>query len=241
MTLDFSAVDVGAAGLKAVWADLDGTPVVSGQVIDLYTLGLGSHTLTVHAVDKAGNESTAASATFTIGDIDPPTITITSPVNNNTYYHPYSLALNFSAFDVGVAGLKEVTAKLDGKVVTNGQVIDLYTLALGPHTLTVNAMDKADNTSSMSVTFNVSATVTGLMNGVTRFYNEGKIDNRGIYNALMAKLNAMTARASRTAANELQAFINQVSAQSGKHITRAAAELLIADAQWILDHPPITQ
>ena len=115
--------------------------------------------------------------------------------------------------------------------MTNGQVIDLYTLALVPHTLTVNAMDKADNTSSVSVAFNVSATVTGLKNGVTRFYNEGKIDNRGIYNALMAKL----------AANQLQAFINQVRAQSGKHITRAAAELLIADAQWILDHPPITQ
>ena len=84
------------------------------------------------------------------------------------------------------------------------------------------------------------------MDGVTRFYDEGKIDNDDVYNALMAKLQAIQASVDRkgkqnSAANVLQAFINQVMAQSGQHIDPAAAELLIADAQWILTHPPITQ
>lgn len=55
LTLDFSAVDVGVSGLKSVWADLDGTAVTDGQVIDLATLSNGLHTLTVYAVDNAYN------------------------------------------------------------------------------------------------------------------------------------------------------------------------------------------
>ena len=75
------------------------------------------------------------------------------------------------------------------------------------------------------MTFSVTATVSSLMDGVTRFYNEGKIDNDGVYNALMAKLQAIQASVDRkgkqnSAANVLQAFINEVTAQSGKHITR---------------------
>ena len=58
-----------------------------------------------------------------------------------------------------------------------------------------------------------------------RFYDEGKIDNDGVYNSLMAKLQAIEASMDRkgkqnSAANVLQAFINEVTAQSGQHITR---------------------
>jgi hypothetical protein len=179
---------------------------------------------------------------FKVIDTHAPEITITSPMDDGTYYHPDFLTLDFAAVDVGVAGLKEVTADLDGVPVTDGQVIDLYTLALGDHTLTVNAEDKAGNTSSNSATFHVTATASSLMKSVQRFYDEGKIDNEGIYNALMQKLLAVDAADRRgrqnAAANVLEAFINSVMAQSGKHIDPAAAELLIEDAQWILDHLP---
>ena len=56
ITLEFSAPD-DISGVKKIWADLDGVPVVSGQVIDSLTLALGNHTFTVHAMDKAYNES----------------------------------------------------------------------------------------------------------------------------------------------------------------------------------------
>ena len=66
LTLDFSAVDgtdgttpsfAAPSGVKTLVADLDGVPVVNGQVIDLYTLSLGDHTLTVTASDFYGNSS----------------------------------------------------------------------------------------------------------------------------------------------------------------------------------------
>jgi cell division FtsZ-interacting protein ZapD len=38
------------------------------------------------------------------------------------------------------------------------------------------------------------------------------------------------------AINQMEAFISEVQAQSGKHITAEAANLLIADAQWVIAH-----
>jgi hypothetical protein len=38
-----------------------------------------------------------------------------------------------------------------------------------------------------------------------------------------------------TAVNQLSDFINEVQAQRGKHITIEAANLLIADAQWVIN------
>jgi hypothetical protein len=129
---------------------------------------------------------------------------------------------------------------LDGVPVTNGQIIDLYTLPLGAHTLTVNAVDNVGNQSSKSVTVNVTATLASLKASIARFYNEGKIDNQGIANSLTQKLENAQKDLDKgkidTAINKLQAFINEVQAQSGKHITTEAADLLIADAQWVIAH-----
>lgn len=54
LTLTFHATDA-TSGIRRVWASLDGTAVTNGQVIDLSTWGSGEHTLTVKAVDRAGN------------------------------------------------------------------------------------------------------------------------------------------------------------------------------------------
>ena len=173
-----------------------------------------------------------------ITDTAAPTITINSPTAT-TYLHPNSFTLDFGAVDVGPAGLKSVWADLDGVPVTNGQVIDLYTLSLGDHTLTVYAVDKAYNEASQSVTFSVTANIQSLVDGLKRFYAEGKITNSGIYNSLLKKLTNAQASLkkgqTKTAINQLNAFINEVQAQSGKHINANAASLLIADARWVID------
>jgi hypothetical protein len=71
LTLDYTVADAGC-GVAGVTARLDGMTtlaghgLMSGQVIHLLTeLGLGAHTVTIDAVDNAGNASTA-SVTFTI-------------------------------------------------------------------------------------------------------------------------------------------------------------------------------
>ena len=93
-----------------------------------------------------------------IYDTSKPAITITSPTATN-YGYTGSLTLDFSAVDVGTAGLKSITADLDGVAVIDGQVIDLATLTNGLHTLTVHAVDNAYNASVKAVTFGVKTVV----------------------------------------------------------------------------------
>ena len=170
-----------------------------------------------------------------IADAAGPVITITSPTAS-AYLHPASLTIDFAAAD-SVSGVKSVDALLDGVAVTNGQVIDLHTLALGDHTFTVNAVDNAGNASTQTVTFSVTATVESLKMSVDRLYQEGEINNKGVYNSLVYKLKAIAAstRPESTSAL-LHAFIQSVKAQRGRHITPAAADLLIADAKWVVVH-----
>ena len=155
------------------------------------------------------------------------------------YLHTDTLTFNFGATDVP-AGVAKIEAKLDGSLVTNGQSLDLFILALGEHTFTVNAWDKAGNQSTQSVTFTVSATVDTLFASIKRFVAEGKIDNSGIQNSLVKKLQGVQDAVKKgqivPAINKLQVFINEVQAQSGKHITTDAANQLIADAQWVIAH-----
>src|SRR5512134_3884348 len=92
-----------------------------------------------------------------ISDTTPPTITINAPTASD-YLHPASLTIDFIVTD-DVAGVKVEDAFLDDVEVLNGQEIDLYTLALGAHTFTVNAVNKAGNASTQSVEFNIIATI----------------------------------------------------------------------------------
>ncbi|MEH7452317.1 hypothetical protein [Gottfriedia acidiceleris] len=59
---------------------------------------------------------------------------------------------------------------------------------------------------------------------VKRFANSDWIDNAGIVKSLQEKLGN----------NDLKGFLNEVRAQSGKHITTGAAEYLLRDAQYLL-------
>ena len=65
------------------------------------------------------------------------------------------------------------------------------------------------------------------------------IDNKGILNSLMKKLENAEAAFARgqikTTINELNAFINEVKAQKGKHIKEEAADILINDAQSLIE------
>ena len=72
-------------------------------------------------------------------------------------------------------------------------------------------------------------TLDSLTASLIDFYEAGAIKNKGVFNSLFKKLEGYTA-------NTLNAFINQVKAQSGKKITPEAAEALILDAEWLLDN-----
>jgi hypothetical protein len=59
---------------------------------------------------------------------------------------------------------------------------------------------------------------------VTRFTANNEMDNAGIANSLLKKLED----------HNLNSFVNEVEAQSGKHISFEAAAYLLRDARYLL-------
>ncbi|WP_455286399.1 Ig domain-containing protein, partial [[Eubacterium] cellulosolvens] len=103
----------------------------------------------------------------------------------------------------------------------------------------------ASNSLSASETITITVTDVGpteqiqnLVDAVTEYRASGDIDNHGIMNSLISKLDAAKSQLdsgnTKAAANILQAFINHLEAQKGKHITDAAAQSLIDEALIIL-------
>ena len=83
----------------------------------------------------------------------PPTVTILSP-GAKTYSEVGILTLDYRATDnAGGSGIASIDAQLDGEPATQGQQVDLSTLARGPHLLAVTATDIAGNSASASVGF----------------------------------------------------------------------------------------
>ncbi|HEX9133911.1 MAG TPA: hypothetical protein VF844_16590 [Ktedonobacteraceae bacterium] len=81
-------------------------------------------------------------------------------------------------------------------------------------------------------------TIASLEACVEHAAQQGFIDNQGITNSLLAKLDAAQAALDRgqtsVAINTLQAFINEVQAQAGKHIVQPHAGHLIERAQLVI-------
>jgi hypothetical protein len=130
-------------------------------------------------------------------------------------------------------------AALDGGAVSNGQRISLLTLALGTNTFVLSATDLAGNSSSQLVTFTVVATLDSLIASVNVFADQNRIDDSTTANGLLGKLNDAAQALQRgnkaVAINKLQDFINRVTAQSGRHISADAAQILVADAQYVIE------
>jgi hypothetical protein len=83
------------------------------------------------------------------------------------------------------------------------------------------------------------ATFQGTLDDISSTLALGLIDNKGIAKALSSNINAASIAAAggdkKTAENILNAFINQVNAQTGKHISGVAPQLLLADANCLVD------
>jgi 2',3'-cyclic-nucleotide 2'-phosphodiesterase (5'-nucleotidase family) len=83
------------------------------------------------------------------------------------------------------------------------------------------------------------ATFESMMVDLNAFYAQGKINNLGVLRSLLYKLQAAQKAFMKeqynVALNVLNAFLNEVIAQSGKTIDRKAAAILIAEARWVIN------
>jgi len=189
------------------------------------------------AIDMAGNI-----AHVTVGDINidktPPVVTITSPlplIYNNTD----SFTIQWTALD-SLSGIDTETGDMDGTPVDNGQLVELQLVAAGEHSVTVLAVDKADNATTSSVDFFVQTDIDGLIASVEYMCEMGWIESPGTCNSLLAKLNnaknAIDRGQCSTAENVLNAFINEVKALIGKQLTEEAANVSTANAEYVIEN-----
>lgn len=83
-------------------------------------------------------------------------------------------------------------------------------------------------------------TIEDVRNDVNIAYNLNLITNSGIRQSLLSKLDVIESAINRgqkkTATNQLNAFINEVNAQKGKHMKDEAIKILIEDAEYLINH-----
>ncbi|MGO4496576.1 hypothetical protein AB4114_11820 [Paenibacillus sp. 2RAB27] len=222
VTLSLSASDSSSTLVKTEYSLDDGATWLTYNqpvIIDKD----GAYRVGYRSTDKAGKVEAAQTVTFNI-DTEAPAITVTNSVYRLSSAETLLPLITLSDRSSGVDSSKTM-ATLDTHVYHLGDPIDLYSLQLGSHTLVVYASDLAGNTTNTTWTFRTSASVDGLKQLVTIFGDKNWIDNDGIVKSLQKKLSG----------DHLQPFINEVEAQSGKHITQEAANYLLRDARAVLN------
>ena len=197
----------------------------------------GPYVIEYYSVDDGGNWDFPIQSQIEYVDTTPPTITINSPTARD-YLHSELLIIDFHVTDD--AGVALASAVLDGSPVNHGDTVDVLTLTLNAHTLTITAEDNLGHSATASVTFNVVANVESLIDLVERFYADGQIADPEVRDGLLDKLYAaealIDANKTRPARNILKAFMREVEAQLGHHITEDQANILLTDAQYTIDH-----
>ncbi|HEV7734002.1 MAG TPA: Ig-like domain-containing protein [Candidatus Binatia bacterium] len=159
-----NAQDNGSVAHGAVFVDGETTPAFTGVLtpfqFGLATSGLpvGSHTLRGVVRDGAGNEAEAQHTFDVTEDTAPPLITFLSPAAGAQLGVGALAAVNATVTDdVGVDAVSffldaEATPRSTGQ---QGFILDSRTVALGTHTVRVDALDLAGNPASATLTFEI--------------------------------------------------------------------------------------
>lgn len=223
--VSFVAID-GLSGVREIHLSLDSGAeyIVTGEEAGLNNIGEGRHAITYYAVDKAGNVGAPQLLAINV-DTTPPAFVIKGVQNGAQYPLGLVPTASYTVSDAlsGIAASSDTLTGGDG-------------LGLGIYTYRVDASDVGGNTATVSVSFEVLATQDGLIALIRQMLASNKIDNAGIADSLIVKVQNAQKANGNAADNIMQAFINQVEAQSGKHIASDAAAILIHAAEYIISH-----
>ncbi|MCA0755096.1 Ig-like domain-containing protein [Paenibacillus sp. N4] len=221
-----AAVKPDNANVRSVaWtvSELDGT-ATGAATIDGTGLLTAVADGTVRVTATTGDGSGVTGTSVVMIDSTAPTITVVGLTDGSTLGNAgeFSVQVNLTDNLSGVDSSKTAVT-LDANPYVPGTPVPLYTLAPGSHVLAVTSTDLAGNTATVTLTFSIDVDRETLKELVTVFADNGSIGSRGISNSLLKKLEA----------GELEAFINEVKAQRGKHIAEEAADYLLRDALLI--------
>ncbi|WP_371825291.1 chitinase N-terminal domain-containing protein [Paenibacillus soyae] len=167
-------------------------------------------------------------------DLTAPQVTITG---ESSYTIDQTINITCSAVDA-VSGV--TSSSCEAPIVE----VKAYTLEPGVHTVTAEAVDAAGHRGSAEHSYSVVATFESLSALTGTFAAEtGAPGWQGIAASLQQKLADAQAKAAegkgQEARNQLQAFIHEVNAQSGKKLTEEQATVLVRWAQWLHDETPL--
>jgi hypothetical protein len=189
----------------------------------------GSPVTKTGCVDQSfvdGTTTVSCSATNAIGSADPVSVTVqrdtTKPVvtytgNAGAYTVDQTIDIHCAASDPSPgSGLESTTCEdISGPA---------WSFTLGSHTFSASAQDVAGNVGTKSTTFTIGVTFSSLEALVSRFSTSLDVAT-GLNDKLIA---ASKAKSANTRGNQLNAFANQVNAQTGKALTEEQAQLLLA-------------
>ena len=229
---NITAEATGAAGVIVTYSasatdNVDPNPVVICSPSSSSTFPLGTTTVHCTATDASSN-SASGSFSVTVVDTTPPVLALPPNVITDAT-SPQGAVVSFSA---------SATDTVDPHPTVNCAPLSGSTFAIGTTTVQCAATDAGHNSSQGSFT----ATVNGASGQTANLIMlvQGFNLAQGITNSLDTKLqnvldafNATNAGNRANACNQITAFINSVMAQSGKQLTIAQANQLIAKANQI--------
>lgn len=213
--------------LPSATDDFDPHPAISADHASGGLFPVGITTIAVTATDAAGNTA-HASFTVTVRDTASPTLTLPTNVTVDATSPAGAIVTYTASATDSVSGALTVTC-----TPPSGNMFPI-----GASTVNCTASDGAGNTVGGSFQVLVQAAaaqVTNLTLAVQSFNLAQGVENSldtKLQNVLSA-LNAAKSGNAGSVCNQMGAFINDTMAQSGKQLTAAQANQLIAAAQQI--------
>jgi len=173
-------------------------------------------------VTRSCSVTTTTAPIFSSGDVSetvkhdsrPPVVSYTGNAGSYTVDQTVSIQCNATDPEPGSGVASSTCSDVSAPA---------YTFSLGSHTLSASAEDVAGNVGSGSTTFTVSVTYASLETLVGRFSTNADV-TQGLNDKLAA---AAAAKNANARAGQLQAFANQVRAQTGKALTAEQAQILL--------------
>jgi hypothetical protein len=198
----------------------------------------GSHGVDYRATDAAGNVSTIGSISFRI-DATAPTIAVTGLADGDSRGDSGEATVSWSSTDA-TSGVESTSATLDGSAIAADTVLRLTDLALGEHTLVVTAADKAGNTATRSITFEVTTSLADLDALLTRYNTDGTVSDKTTAN-LRYSLSRAIAAAADGSEQRTMLYLEQFAARADNQVKGdadddAVRELLLRDARVLIEH-----
>jgi hypothetical protein len=207
--------------------NMDPHPSMSCSPASGSTFALGTNLVQCTATDATGNHA-SRSFSVTVIDTTPPALTLPQNMTLDST-SPQGALVNFTVAASDIADLHPSISCTPA----SGSTFAIQTTVV--HCVATDA-SRNSSQGSFSVTINGASTQTANLIGLVQSFNLAQ----GITNSLDSKLQNILDAFSATnagdrgnACNQLSAFINSVLAQSGKQLTTAQANQLIAKANQI--------